>query len=346
VARFFSILAKKKGNRISGSPWWAGAGEVIFATSLVLLGLVISIVVSALQIQRSTAYEWYIPIWAFVGELVIAAMLVVIGAWRIVVAWWRLGASVESRGALVARAREVNLLNEVRAVGDTLPFVPQGLGSQVDPGWDLKYRLRAAQHPGSSLLVTGLVCLMFVGVTTVLALLAWLSWQDNQIDWISIGLAVCMLVGAFWSIYVLVRQILSQTGIGPTRVEVAQYPLVPGIGNRLSIVQPARFRLRLVDVLLECVEEATYREGTDVRSEARMVYRQRLVRKRGQAVQPAEPFSAAVDFEVPPSVMHSLQTPNNKISWRIDVTCLSTGWPKFKRQFPVLVLPATAPRTT
>jgi hypothetical protein len=339
VKRFFRFFGKKKGTRITGSRWWAGVGEIVFAAALCVMGMILLVALVTLQISRVTTGAQFYSIWQFALFLLLTALLLAIGGYRIWATWWRLGASVERRGAMVSRAREINLLNEMAVAEQAAPFLPVHLYTLVAPGWMHRFALKPIDPVSRHLIWSGVICLLFVGVTTVLLAFAWESWVHERMDWISLGLGLTMLVGAGGSIAVFLRHLLAQTGIGPTRIELSDYPLRPGQRAQLTLTQPARVRLRLFDVILQCIEEATYREGTDVRCESRVVYQRRLFRKRGQAVELAEPFSTDVDLEMPAGVMHSFQSHNNKIQWRIAVTCIATGWPRFERNFPLLVLP-------
>ena len=109
------------------------------------------------------------------------------------------------------------------------------------------------------------------------------------------------------------------------------------------MTQPGRVRLRVIDIVLVCAEEATFRQGTDIRSESRVVYQQRLLRKRGVVVEPNEPFQTDFTLRVPNRAMHSFHAANNKVTWQIVVQCLAKGWPEFRRVFPVLTCPPSQP---
>ncbi len=55
------------------------------------------------------------------------------------------------------------------------------------------------------------------------------------------------------------------------------------------------------------------------------------------------PFEKTVEFEVPADAMHSLEVPNNKITWKLEVEGGRPDWPSFRRQYAVVVHP---PRPT
>ena len=347
MSRVFRILGKKKGSRQTGSLWWAGAGEVLFAACLILVGVVLLVLFTTLQIQNSTKDRLYISLWYFIPEILVAIFLVVIGCHRVLAAMWRVGASVERRGAILSKAREINLLNEVRPKAEEIPYVPIDLLSRASPGLQLKYRLHSNFKATWKITMSLLVCLLFVSITTILVLVMLRSFERGKLDliaenWISIGLLIMMGLASVWSFYFFLRQLLSQTGIGPTRLEISQFPVRPGNQVQVVVTQPGRVRLKLFHVSLVCIEQANFNQGTDVRHESRTVQEIRLVRKRGIQLDPKSPLVVEAEFRVPENAMHSFRSANNKVLWRIVVHCHAKGWPRVERTYPILMLPRRA----
>jgi len=165
------------------------------------------------------------------------------------------------------------------------------------------------------------------------------SWRSFSIDWLATGLSIPITLAAGWSIFNLFRQLLALTGIGPPLLEVSKFPFVAGENYQFHLAQPARVRLRLLDVTLVCMEEATYNEGTDIRTERKTVYEQRLLRKRGIDVQPSEPFEADFEMGLPKHAMHSFKSPNNRVLWKIVIHGAAKGWPRQERNYTISVLP-------
>jgi hypothetical protein len=98
-----------------------------------------------------------------------------------------------------------------------------------------------------------------------------------------------------------------------------------------------------LDVRLICQEEATYNQGTDIRTEQATVLNQRLLRRRGIWVTPGNPFEAEFEFFIPAEAMHSFKSPNNRIQWKIVVSAQAKKWPRLNRVFAVSVYPASQP---
>ena len=90
---------------------------------------------------------------------------------------------------------------------------------------------------------------------------------------------------------------------------------------------------------LVCEEEATYRQGTDTRTESQQVVAQELFRLENFEIPPGVPFDHEFAFRVPPSAMHSFKSSHNRVHWTLLVESEMNGWPDFKRAFPVIVYP-------
>jgi len=163
---------------------------------------------------------------------------------------------------------------------------------------------------------------------------------EGKPDWfLTIFVIPFVLIGIWLSVF-FVRQLLFATGIGPTIVEVSEHPLYPGERYRLFVQQAGRLRMKSLKVLLVCEEEATYRHGTDARTECRQVYEQPLFERADFEVQHGVPFEVQCDLELPPLAMHSFKSDHNEVNWKILVKGDVSGWPGFQRSFPVVVYPA------
>ena len=151
----------------------------------------------------------------------------------------------------------------------------------------------------------------------------------------------CLAGGAVLAVF-FVRQLMVTTGIGPTFVEISEHPLLPGGQYRLYVSQAGRLKMRSLDVALVCEEEATYRQGTNTRTESREVCRQPLLHREEFQVLPGEPFATECVLRVPAGAMHSFKAAHNEVQWRIVVQGDVADWPEFRRSFPVIVHPSGA----
>jgi hypothetical protein len=340
----FKILGKKKGLRQSGSRRWAVATDVGFSMALLGIGLVLATAVSVIQWTQSTRDEWYFSLAVLAIWTVIVLGFIAIGLTRVLNILWRVGASAERRGAIVSRARDVELLNQLADAHRHLPYIPLDLRQFATRGERLKFRVRARGATRWNVLTIGAVAGLFLLVSTAMVILVADSVRQHGMDWIGVVLGSLLSGVTVWLMVQFFIALLQQTAIGPTEFEISDLPLAAGGSYQVFLSQPARLRIGLLDVVLECEEQATFRQGTDIRTENRVVYRQRLFRKRGIAVDRTHPFQTAFEFQLPGEAMHSFRSPNNSIAWRIRFDCEVRGWSPIRRQFPVVVVPASYQR--
>jgi hypothetical protein len=110
----------------------------------------------------------------------------------------------------------------------------------------------------------------------------------------------------------------------------------------LILFQPGRLRLKLLEVVLICQEEATFSQGTSIQTERKTVFEQRLLRQRGVELKANRPFECELELLLPDNAMHSFSSANNRVLWKIIVQGSARGWPDFQQTFPIVVHPAAA----
>ena len=350
-----------RGRPFSGSNrrWWAGVAEASLAGVLMLAGVITLCVVLTL-----TALNW-IPeaenniTSLVVFQLLLSVALIFIGGLWISRLLWHVGVSAERRGAIATRKSEVELLNELRRQRQDLPTVAR---DQFPPkvGKILPFRLIPSPRNIWGLVTMGIFSVILVAIGTVLSIIVadsfgvmtndWfqkLQWNmtDNPFDdlsnrpWLAAGWLLPIVLAALWSIYQFFRQLLKLTGIGATSLEISDYPLTPGNSYQIFLSQAGRVRLKLLDVDLICQEEATFNQGTDIRTEVTNVFSQRLFRRRGIGLKPAKPFETEFELTIPSGSMHSFKSLNNRILWKIVVTGQAKNWPRLERNFTLSIHP-------
>ena len=120
-------------------------------------------------------------------------------------------------------------------------------------------------------------------------------FADSHADW-RIKFVVNPLLGlgaiavGGWSIRHFVRQMVLHTGVGPTIVEISNHPLFPGQSYQLYFSQSGRLKVRRLEVFLVNEEEATYHQGTDIRSESCVVHEQLVFRREDFCIEPGVAF--------------------------------------------------------
>ena len=159
-------------------------------------------------------------------------------------------------------------------------------------------------------------------------------------DWFLTLFIIPFVLIGLGAIVVFIRQLLVATGIGPTLMEISDHPFQPGGQYRLFLSQSGRLTINAMRVSLVCEEAATYRQGTNTRTETQEVYRQELFCREGFRIESGLPFETEFELNVPEGAMHSFKADHNEINWTLAVEGDVANWPNYKRSFPVIVRPA------
>jgi hypothetical protein len=272
--------------------------------------------------------------WAFAAPI----SFIAIGAGGLIYTILHWGKSAEHRAAASRRIQEQDLFGA--GIGRrSFPFVPQGVDMTNSPGTRLRFRLPMSTSHGWMLFGTLMFCVIWNGVVAVFAAIAVRNHIAGRPDWfLSLFIIPFALVG-LGSIVFFIRQFLIATGVGPTLIELSDHPLEPGGTYRAFLSQFGRLTINALRVRLICKEEATYRQGTNTRTETREVFRQELFCRDGFQIQSGLPFEEEFDFIVPDGAMHSFKAKHNEINWTLAVEGDLAGWPNYCRTFPVIVRP-------
>jgi len=271
--------------------------------------------------------------------LVVPLSFILIGGGGVIYRILHWGKSAERRAVIAQRVQQRDLFNTNGDAQREFPNVPDGADITNSPGTMLKFRLPIASSPGWALFGVSLACLLWNGIVAVFVAIAIAGHLDGDPDWILTLFTIPFLLVGILLVVMFIRQLLVTTGIGPTLTEVSEHPLHPGESCRLFVSQSGRLKVNSIEVLLVCEEEATYRQGTDTRTETREVHRQRIFRREGFEVHRGLPFEAECELAVPVGAMHSFKADHNEVNWKVVVEGDVAGWPDYKRYFPVIVRP-------
>lgn len=173
------------------------------------------------------------------------------------------------------------------------------------------------------------------GITGVFVWQVWKSWASGapdgcltvfMIPFVLIGLA--LLVG-------IPYQILALFNPRP-RVELAPGRMILGAGNQLSWSFHGRAgRIRRLKIVLEGVEEADYRQGTDTRTDKETFATLELVDESS----PVAIAQGTTTITIPADTMHSFEAPDNRIVWKLQVHGEIARWPDVQEEMKVIVEP-------
>ena len=269
----------------------------------------------------------------------VPASFVMLGAGGLVYTIHHWGKSAEHRAATVQRAQPSELFDLDRPPGPKLPNIPELSDITNSPGTTLAYRLPLSHSPGWTLLGLAAACLLWNGSVSYFAVAAVRSHLAQQPDWLLTLFILPFLAIGVALIVCLVRQLVQALAVGLTLVEISDHPLLPGGEYRLLVSQSGRLAMRSLEVWLSCREEATYRQGTNARTETREVRRLPVFRREGLALDRGQPFQAEGCVRVPAGAMHSFRADHNEVRWSLVVRGETAGRPAFERAFPVIVYP-------
>ncbi len=265
---------------------------------------------------------------------------ILIGAGGLIHTLFGWGRSAERRSIRVRGGVERDFLG-LHGQGDRrCPFVPERNDITNSPGTKLQYRLPIGGSLGWKLAGLLAACVIWNGIVAVFVVDALRRRSaDNPNYWIGAFFIVLFLLAGLGIFAYFLRQLAVAAGIGPTRLEISDHPLHPGGKYRLFISQSGRLSVNALRVSLTCAESATYRQGTDTRSESREVIRRELFYREGFAIRGGAPFETEIEFDVPAGAMHSFAAQHNEINWALTVEGDVARWPGFQRVFSVIVRP-------
>ncbi len=233
----------------------------------------------------------------------------------------------------------LDLFEEIDAAAKDFPAVPPDADFTNSPGTHLKYRLPIYTAQGWRLLAATIACLLWNGLVAMFIVVAIHRHWRSEPDWLlDLFVLPFMVVGGLL-IYYFVRELLIATGVGPTLVEISDHPLWPGKVYELFLEQSGHLSINSLDVSLECEELSTYRQGTDARTDRRIVFEQKIFHRDSLEILPGEPFAANCELPIPQNIMHSFKADHNEVQWKLVVRGKAEGWPNFERRFPVVVYP-------
>lgn len=270
---------------------------------------------------------------------IVPICFILIGGGGLVYTAFTWGASAERRAALVKRAAELTPFDTNDRAKSGFPNVPDSAKITDSPGTTLAFRLPAAIDSIWGLLALLFAAVLWNSIVAMFVLVAVNNHLQGTPDWfLTLFTIPFVVIGIGWIVF-FIRRLLIATGIGPTLVEISDHPLYPGERYRLFVQQAGRLHMKSLRVLLVCEEEATYRHGTDARTETRRVYEQTLFEQARCEVQHGMPFETQCDVELPPGAMHSFKSDHNEVNWKILVKGNVSRWPDYERSFPVIVYP-------
>ena len=344
VARNFRLWLKKRGGRRTGSRLAGRVGEAVFFGILFLLGAASLTVVITSQVMNPTpeVYRLGFGFWLMVIVMASFALIGGIGTvWTAFVA----GTSAERRSALVKHAAGMDLISDAMPTSLEYPNVPRDANLTNSPGTKLKYRLPTEHAPVWRLGLSAVIFLLSTGMTSVLGVIVIGHHMAGTPDWFLTLFAAPLVMVNLWAVRYFFNELRSQTRFGPTCMEISDHPLRPSSQCEIFVSQAGRLSLKSLVLWLICEEEATYSQGTDIRTEIRVVSRTEVFREESRRIEDGAPLECNGTLHVPRHAMHSMQSGHNAIRWKLVIEGKSERSGIMKRSFPVIVYPTVNLRT-
>jgi hypothetical protein len=341
VARLFRFVQKKRGERRTGSNLVGSLGEAFFFGTLFVLGVLSLSTLLADHLLDPDPGSFAIGVgkWLF---MLLMASFVVLGGGGLIWSVLRIGVSAERRNALANQAVDLDLVQEAVPRPRNFPTVPSCDGLVNSPGIELAYRLPPSHSPGWQLLAITIFMLLWTGVVCFLTVWTISRALDRQPEWLLMGLLVPFWGVCYWAVREFLQLLVLQSGMGSTTVEISDLPLAPGHEYQVAIAQHGQVTMKCLELWLVCEEEATFTQGTDIRTEIREVSRQLCFERRDFKIEAGAPFEDRCVVSVPAAAMHSFHSPHNAVRWKLVARGDAAGWPAFERGFPLVVYPGHA----
>lgn len=273
--------------------------------------------------------------------LLVPLPFVVLGLVGLVYVAWGWGHSAERVSAATQQNAAFDMLQPSQNLA--FPSVPDDEDWRNSPGTRLAFRLplsASAFWPLFGLLVGAVV---WNGVVLAFLVPVVRSFLAGQPDWWLTGFVVPFAVLGGILLYYLARQLLLAGGRGTTRIEVSDHPLHPGGTCQVLVSHTGQLTLDRLEVFLVCDEQASYRQGTDTRTETQRVYQELAFSIADIQIQPALPFEEQFELRIPAEAMHSFRSPHHELAWKLVVRVEVRRWPMAERAFSVLVYPSRWP---
>ena len=339
LPRFFG---KKRGHRRTGSQAWGSFGEAVFYGALVAAGLCFAglLITGSLGIgQEATGLPWA-RWWLWLVSLLIPGALLAFGAAglvRIVRGW---GKSEERRAAAEGLANLIESMAPPEDGGRRPPGVPACEDLVNSPGTILRYRLPIESPESWTLVGMGLFAVLWNAVLGVLAVGAGLDLLSGRVEWVLLAVLVPFLAVGVAGVVLFVRRLFLTTAVGTTQLEISDHPLLPGRSYDVLLAQGGSGVFASLTLTLEVEEMASFRQGTDTRTERIIVWRELVKEWKDVQITPGVRFETHVTVAIPAGAMHSFASEHNAVRWRIVVAGRPERRPAFTRVFPLVVHPA------
>ncbi len=285
------------------------------------------------QVIVVRGYRWYL--WLL---LIMPLAFLAFGAAGMVHFVFHWGKSTERRAAWAQKAAEYNPFDEAAALEQQYPNVPIDSALTESPGTLLKYRLprQTVGWQGPALLMLS-IALLLLGIG--FAVLAVRTFWADEFDRFLAVFSALWLVASGALLALVLRRLYVAARLGSTIVEIDQHPWHCGETHDIYVRHTGSGPLDALSVVMECVEEVTYQQGTHLRIEKQRVFQAVLLKiTRADFASPGV-CERQLHVQIPLDAMHSFAAQHNQVVWQVMVRGELRRWSKFERAYPVTIYP-------
>ncbi len=248
----------------------------------------------------------------------------------------RPGGSKEKTAILTAGLKVLERENLPHGEFPNLPPIDEITDS---PGVRLAYRLPIIDSPVWTLCILVAVTLAWNAACLVFLTIAACSFLLTLADWMTLAYLIPFLGVGIWLLIFTFIQLRNATVIGPTLMEIENFPIFPGKSVHVFLSQGGGRPIQWLNAILVCEEEAVFTHGTNTRRERQRVYQRLIFGEESIKTTRDQAFEVMFPLEIPRGAMHSFTSPRNQIHWRIIVQGKIGRYPMFERSFPLVVYP-------
>lgn len=251
----------------------------------------------------------------------------------------RWGRSEEYRASVGSQPAVLVGLGAGTPAATRLPAVPPCDDLINSPGTILRYRLPIESPESWKLLGLGIFAVIWNAVLIVLAVGVGMDLLGGRGNVMPLFLLVPFAIVGIGACGLFIRAMVLTTAVGTTQVEISDHPLRPGGRYELLLAQSGTGAFPAIEVTLALEEQATFRQGTDTRTEKIIVWQRHVHSWQDVQMTPGTRFEGRLHVDIPAEAMHSFTSEHNLVRWKLVVRGTPVRWPRFERTFPLVVFP-------
>lgn len=197
--------------------------------------------------------------------------------------------------------------------------------------------LTPTSTPLKKLLIVIAICLFWNGIISVFLYQVFEGFKHDRPEWfltlfmipfVAVGLA---LIGAVFYQLLAILNPRYRLTLQPERLH-------PGTSGMINWQAAGKaHRIRSLTVTLAGREEATYRVGTNTRTDKNTFFEMELIDTQDSY----QIEGGSIGFVIPADTMHSFEADNNKIVWSMDIRGDIKFWPDVKQSYKIVITPKT-----